>query len=58
MSSEGETESEKSSRERVTFHKYWLNQIIAAGIKPEDSIQPKFGAFAQYVADEFTPDDL
>ncbi len=56
--SEGEVDTENSGRERVTFHKYWLHQIIDAGIKPQDSIQPKFGAFAQYVADEFTPDDF
>ena len=38
MPSEGGVDTENSGRERVTFHKYWLNQIIAAGIKPQDSI--------------------
>ena len=43
---------------RPTFNHYWMQQLMLAGFKKEDTIEPKFGAFARYMADEFTPNEL
>jgi len=58
LAEDDDSSNNESVEDRRTFNQYWMQQMLIQGIGKNESLKPNFGAFAEYVANEFTPDDF